>query len=160
MMFARFASPAAIADTLMFFAAAPAFAQTTAAPHAIAAPADEYFGPLALSVIGIQNSISRNDTRLDRVGLDPNDALKSVALLEASVRDWERKYPGDRWLPRTVLALHNAYRRMPTEAAALRAVDVAAWLLEKYPASDEAKSLRTELAAEIAPVTEVSINSK
>jgi hypothetical protein len=160
MMFVRYVSTAALAATFLFSANATAFAETTAATSSISAPADEYFGPLGLSVIGIQNSISKNDMRLDMAGLDQGDVFKNVNLLEVSVRDWESKYPRDRWLPRTVLALHNAYRRMAGEAAALHAIDVAAWLLDKYPSSEEAQGLRAELAGEMAPVTEVSITSK
>jgi len=144
----RFAAVVAIA-AFTLFSATPVTAQTTPEQIAKAAPADEYFGPLALSVIGIRNAISQTCLRLDRAGLDDGDALSNVGLVEASVHEWERKYPEDTWLPRTVLALHRTYRRMASEQASLHAVDAAAWLLQKYPNSDEAHALRAELAGDL-----------
>jgi hypothetical protein len=150
MMIARFASAIAFAAVLWTFAALPVPAQTApAAPNV--APADEYFGPLHLSVLGMQNSIAKTDLRLDLAGIDTGDTLKNVALVEASIRDWEAQYPSDTWLPKMVFALHRVYRKIPDAGASLHAVDVAAWLLEKYPVSTEAKIVREEIADQLSP---------
>jgi hypothetical protein len=130
----------------------PASAQTTvdgaAAPRTLAsrvAPADEYFGPLKLSVLGIRNTINDTTVRMS-AGVDENDTMRCLGLVEASVRDWEAKYPGDTWLPRIVYSLHHAYRKVATRDSLLHSIDVASWLMEKYPASEEAKLVRAELA--------------
>jgi hypothetical protein len=159
MMYSRFAAIVAIAAGLTLSAPLSAAAQSTPAQIARAAPADEYFGPLGLSVIGIQNSITQTGTRLDRIGLDNGDALRSVRLVEQSIRDWETRYPGDVWLPKTVLALHRVYRRIASVEAGERAIDCAAWLLAKYPESDEARTLRSELAGELGPVGEQTVTA-
>jgi hypothetical protein len=150
MVLARFAFSVAMFSVFMAAASASAVAQTTVAAAANVAPADEDFGPLRLTVLGMRNSIAKTDLRLDLAGLDTGDTLKNVALVEASIRDWEARYPGDTWLPKMVLALHRVYAKIPDRGAALHAVDIAAWLLAKYPASDEAKGLRQEFAASLA----------
>jgi hypothetical protein len=133
--------------------AVPAFADPTitASPHVVAtlsrsAPADEYFGPLKLSILGVRNTISDSEVKLDRGGMDSDRMMKHLALIEASVREWESKYPRDSWLPRTVLDLHRVYRKIATAEASLHSVDVASWLLHKYGATHEAQALRAELA--------------
>jgi hypothetical protein len=55
-MIVRFASAIAIAAVLPTFGSLPASAQTAPAAQARVAPTDEYFGPLHLSVLGMQNS--------------------------------------------------------------------------------------------------------
>ena len=164
MRFSRSATVAALAASLVLAANAPVAAQTTSPTRnsghlAKLAPADEYFGPLRLSIIGIRNSLAQTTLRLESAGFDDGDAFRSVSLVEASVRAWETKYPKDAWLPRTVLALHRVYRRMASESASLHAVDVAAWLLQKYPDSDEAHSLRAELAAPLGPDGETAVSA-
>jgi hypothetical protein len=158
MIFARTAAVAAIAASLTFVAAAPLSAQTTVALISQSAPADEYFGPLKMSVLGIKNSIVETSARLDTAPGD-EESLRNASLVEASVREWAAKYPRDTWLPRTILALHRVYRRMALEEANSHAVDMAAWLIAKYPESGEARSLRTELAGRLDPSTEVTVSA-
>jgi hypothetical protein len=134
-------------------ASVPVRAETTepdAAPvvasSAHCAPADEDFGKLRLSILGVRNNISDTATRLDRGAVDVQSTLEHLALVEDSLRDLEAKYPQDGWLPRMVLDLHRVYRRIGTEEAVLRSVDVASWLLRAYPGSREAQALRGDLA--------------
>jgi hypothetical protein len=131
----------------------PASAETveSAEPHVAAvshcAPADEYFGPLRLSVIGMRNNLTDTASRIERGEFDAASTLKHLALVEASLRDWEARYPGDSWLPHMVWNLHRAYRSMPTDEAALRSIDAASWLMRNYASSHEAQALRFEFAA-------------
>jgi hypothetical protein len=111
------------------------------------APADEYFGPLRLSVLGLRNSLTETASRIERGQFDSESTLEHLALLEASLRDWEARYPGDAWLPRMVLNLHRTYRSMDTDEALLRSIDAASWLMRDYAGSHEARTLRLELAA-------------
>jgi hypothetical protein len=133
------------------FSTVPAGADTTstrtyaaATAFAHAAPADEYFGPLGLSILGIRNMLVDTTQRLDRAGEDTG-TLENVTLLEACVHDWEAKYPADAWLPGTVLALHRAYRKMGSAESVRRSVDTASWLIARYPNSAEARTARAEL---------------
>jgi hypothetical protein len=130
------------------FAAAPALADPAGdyTPRSAAAPADEYFGPLRMSVLGIRNSLARTTQRIEADGYGFDGETKSVALVEQAVREWEAKYPRDSWLPRTVLALHTAYREIATDESLKRSIDTASWLIDRYPWSEEAGQAREELA--------------
>ncbi len=133
-----FSTVPAVADTT------PANTYAAATAFAHAAPADEYFGPLGLSILGIRNMLEATTQRLDRSG-EASDTLQNVTLLEACVHDWEAKYPADSWLPSTVLALHRAYRKMASAESVRRSVDTASWLIARYPQSAEARTARGEL---------------
>src|ERR1700680_3414227 len=98
----------------------PAGAQTAAFRRL--APADEYFGPLKRSVLGIRNT-----------------------LREQSVRDCEKKYPAYPWLPRSVFDLQHLYAQIPSETSRRHAAEVATWLISRYPGSMEAAQMRLEL---------------
>ena len=122
----------------------PAFAQTSAA-HRLA-PADEYFGPLKMSVLGIRNALRSEAGRLASPA--PPEAAAAYAhanLVERSVQDWEAKYPADRWLPRTIFVLQRLYVQIPHAESRRRAHEVATWLITRYPSSPEAAQLRNEV---------------
>lgn len=110
------------------------------------APADEYFGPLKLSVLGIQNSLRDESARVGASSAgNPDSTFQHVTLLEASVRDWETKYPGDTWLPRTLLTLERLYVKIESDRSRQHAGEVASWLIDRYPASPETTRLRAEI---------------
>ena len=98
-------------------AAAPS-ETSTAHPAAVApklklAPADEYFGPLKMSVLGIRNQIHDLGI-LYAPTYDFDHALAKrimakAVLAEASLRDWEQKYPADGQIPRYVYLLDQLY---------------------------------------------------
>jgi hypothetical protein len=64
------------------------------------APADEYFGQLRMSVLGIRNELNTLERRA--AGGDRNVAAMSgkLALVDDAMRDWRARYPRDTWLPR------------------------------------------------------------
>jgi hypothetical protein len=107
------------------------------------APADEYFGSQHLSILGIRNKIRDVSLKMD-VGRPPasNDVMHDMRIVEDAIRDWERHYPADSWLPRIVYALHHVYTSLGSADSTQHAVDVAAWLVAKYPGSREATALR------------------
>ncbi len=144
-MFAfRFIALAA-AFTLVPLCAAPAFADESA--HASAsAPADEYFGPLHLSVLGIANTL-RTATERERANA-AGDAFAAIATVERSVRDWENQYPRDPWLARSILALRSAYAASTDAAASAKVAAIGTWLVARYPGTAEADAV---LAQEAPP---------
>jgi hypothetical protein len=132
-----------IAVALLLSVAAPAAAQP-AAPAKVA-PADEYFGPLKMSILGIRNSLKTEIVKLEsNADVDTGDAFRHAAFVEKSIREWESKYPADSWLPRSVMALHRVYLRIASADAERSAAETAAWLLERYPHSAEAAQIRSE----------------
>lgn len=64
------------------------------------APADEYFGRMKMSVLGIRNALDGLERRA--AGGDPNVSSMSgqLAFVDDAMRDWRTKYPRDTWLPR------------------------------------------------------------
>jgi len=114
------------------------------------APADEYFGPLKMSILGIRNTIKDLGLRYD-VNHDLGKTMvSSVALTEAAIRDWEHKYPRDRDVPRAMYFLQRLYAHVLDDQAHLKAQMVAKWLFADYPTSEQARVLHRDLAAEAA----------
>jgi hypothetical protein len=64
------------------------------------APADEYFGQLRMSVLGIRNELNGLERRASSG--DRNVAAMSgkLAMVDDAMRDWRVHYPRDTWLPR------------------------------------------------------------
>ena len=108
-----------------------------------AAPADEYFGPQKISVLGVRTMLDRAKTRLD-FGVGDDDAThRSLFLAEVTIRAWQAKYPNDYWLPRMYGKLLALYTRMSGAAVERRSSGIASLLLAQFPASWEAHELRT-----------------
>ncbi len=99
------------------------------------APADEYFGKLKLSILGIRNTIKDQGLKID---VDPDKAgstMGSIGLTEDAIRDWQHKYPCDSWLPGTLYALERFYGKIHTEDGVRRVHATFAWLRHDYPRS-------------------------
>jgi hypothetical protein len=106
------------------------------------APADEYFGHMKMSVLGIANTIHDAGRRLDE-GASPEDMLRGPLYFAVdALRDWERKYPNDHWIPRDLLALERVYMRAGSQESQAMARRTARWLLADYPESFEAREAR------------------
>src|SRR5437763_652010 len=81
------------------------------------APADEYFGPRRISILEIRNRLDRLDAYGDRSPLAWS-VVASLDSLERSIVDWQRKYPRDPWLPRSLAHLLHEYWRAGALATA------------------------------------------
>ncbi|HTV74687.1 MAG TPA: hypothetical protein VME66_13405 [Candidatus Acidoferrales bacterium] len=110
------------------------------------APADEYFGPLKLSILGIRNQIHDIGLAYDANPNIANAAFGKAVMTEASLRDWERKYPLDPDLARHVYLLSHLYQKFALVEAQVRARATQAWLLGKYPHTWYAKDERRRIA--------------
>jgi hypothetical protein len=135
-------------------AAAPAAAPKTPAngpkkvakapPKCKVAPADEYFGKLKMSILGIRNTIKDQGLKVD---VDPEKApttLNSIALTEDAIRDWQHKYPCDSWLPGTLYALEHFYLKIHTDDGVKHVHATFAWLRHDYPRSKLVQVARRE----------------
>ena len=112
------------------------------------APADEYFGPFKLSIIGINNTMRDTGRRYD-VNHDIGDqTFASTQLIERAIRDWEKKYPKDDQLPRAVYFLQRLYEKILTQGSRDRAGATAKWLYADFGRSPQAKQLKKVLLAE------------
>ncbi|MEA2719883.1 MAG: hypothetical protein QOJ39_1747 [Candidatus Eremiobacteraeota bacterium] len=119
------------------------------------APADEYFGRLQMSILGVRNKVK--DLGLD-AELHPEHGkavLGNALWVEDAMRDWAKKYPFDRWLPRYAYALEQMYERIPGDDAHRRAVKQVSYLTAYFPQTLYGKVGRAKLVAGI-PVADPS----
>jgi hypothetical protein len=108
------------------------------------APADEYFGKLKLSILGIRNTIKDQGIKIDYDPLKASSTLGAIALTEDAIHDWQHKYPCDTWLPGTLYALEHFYLKIHTDDGVKRVHATFAWLRRDYPKSKFVQIARRE----------------
>jgi hypothetical protein len=120
--------------------------QTGYHPHNGPAPADEYFGRLGMSVLGVRSKVK--DLGLDADYHPEHDRaiLNNALWVEDAMRDWAKKYPFDRWLPRYAFALEQMYEEIPGYAAHKRAVKQISYITAYFPQTFYARIGRAKLA--------------
>ena len=121
-----------------------------AAIHASAArlaPLDEYFGRLKMSVLGVRNKVTQLGLDADLHPEHDRAVLAQAVFVEDAMRDWARKYPYDRWLPRYAYALETMYERIPGAEAHRRAIRQVDYITAYFPATPYAQIGRAKLAA-------------
>ena len=112
------------------------------------APADEYFGPLKQSILGIRNSLRDMGLRYEVNHDIATQTLASASLTEASIRDWSHKYPRDHEVPQAIFNLQRLYTKILIDPARVKAKATADWLFGAYGNSPQAKSLHEILTTE------------
>jgi hypothetical protein len=118
-----------------------------ATANPVVAPADEYFGRMKLSILGIGNIM--HDTKL-REAYDPSHAADNYAklsLAEDALEDWAAKYPQDTWLPGKAYYMSHEFWAMNTPDADRAAERCRALLLTRFATSRYSSIARTEVAA-------------
>jgi hypothetical protein len=110
------------------------------------APADEYFGRLKMSILGIRNQLHDLALRVQYAPEKSGDVLGSAGFVEDAISDWEHKYPSDPWLPRNVFLLERLYSQVHTDEGQRRTARTLHWLLARYPRTWYGKEAKTELA--------------
>jgi hypothetical protein len=116
-----------------------------AAAHPKIAPADEYFGRLKLSILGIANTIKDQTLRFDRRPEEMESEMSTVGFAVDAIHDWEHKYPGDPWIPKSLFYLERFYNRIPTDQGRAQAKATMAWLVHDFPNSWYGKVGKREL---------------
>ena len=125
--------------------AKPAPAHKKAAPIGVA-PADEYFGKLKMSVLGIRNTIKDVGANLDIDQTRWTQLASKAAFAEDAIRDWEKKYPRDTWLAKSVFALERMYAKLDNDDGRKRSLAAMNWLVHDFPKSWYGRTGRKELA--------------
>ncbi|MBV9103073.1 MAG: hypothetical protein JO060_05745 [Candidatus Eremiobacteraeota bacterium] len=124
---------------------APKVAPVEKASPVRLAPADEYFGPLKMSVLGIRNEIHdlaiRYDVKADINHLLAKRIMGTALMTEASLADWEKKYPGDDQIARDWYLLQHLYAKIDSTDAHNKAKYTAHWLIDRYPKTWYAKNM-------------------
>jgi hypothetical protein len=110
------------------------------------APADEYFGKLKMSILGIRNTIHDVGANID---IDQNRVaglMNKADLAEDAMMDWERKYPQDSWLPKTVFSLERMYAKIDSDEGRARSLRVMRWLVHDFPKTWYGRQGKVEIA--------------
>jgi hypothetical protein len=116
------------------------------------APADEYFGRLKLSILGIRNTIKDAGLKADADPPHATSVLGAMAMTEDAMHDWEKKYPADTWIPPAIFSLERLYAKIDSDVARAHAKLVMVWLVHDYPKSAPAKIGKKELAGNLVGV--------
>ena len=131
-----------------FFAAAAlplsSSAQTTLRDLA---PADEYFGRLKISVLGIANMIRDADARIASSPMAIEHEFDgTLAFATDAIHAWETKYPHDPWISKSLLALSRTYMHAGSPRGWQLANATVEWLAHDYPGSPAARAAERDLA--------------
>jgi hypothetical protein len=122
-------------------AVAPAAAQ--ADTHSSqAAPADEYFGRMRLSIVGIRNEIGLLDARIEADPATADQDLKTCELVENALEDWAVKYPHDSWLDAQMARMETLYARVASLDGRLHLAHLVRWIEQHFagtPVGDDAR---------------------
>jgi hypothetical protein len=110
------------------------------------APADEYFGRLKMSILGVRNTIKDLGFAADADTTHAEKIMGSATLTEDAIHDWEHKYPHDTWIPGSLFALERLYAKVDSDVARAKCKMVMAWLVHDFPKSKFAATGRQELA--------------
>ncbi|MHB8139710.1 MAG: hypothetical protein ACYDHD_00395 [Vulcanimicrobiaceae bacterium] len=103
------------------------------------APADEYFGPLKMSILGIKNEIKRINLLLDyKYGNRESSAAVEVSK---SIDAMHRAYPLDRALPRLLYEAYFMLGRLTTHQARSERARMRSILTIEYPDTPQAEQL-------------------
>ena len=127
-----------------------AFVAVLAAPALAApkvAPADEYFGKMKISALGIDNMIRDTDVR---ESYDPNEASRLYGALmnaEDALLDWASKYPQDSWIPKRAYLLSHLFWRMNTPEATAAADKCRGVIFKYFPSNHYAVLAKSETAS-------------
>ncbi|MBD5635917.1 MAG: hypothetical protein IAI49_15730, partial [Candidatus Eremiobacteraeota bacterium] len=117
------------------------------------APADEYFGPLKLSILGIRNTIRDLGARYDVNHDIAHQTFSSAQLTERAIHDWEHRYPHDDQVPKAIYLLQRLYVKVLTQESRDRANVTAKWMFADYSSSPQGRQLKKTIALEhLAPI--------
>jgi hypothetical protein len=115
----------------------------TAVPHdkylTTLAPADEYFGRMGFSILGIENQLKHINYMLDyNYG---NRESGEMVLVAESIDDMHKVYPRDRDLPMLLYWAYTTLQRMSDQPSREAASHLRAILTVEYHDSTEARKL-------------------
>jgi len=103
------------------------------------APADEYFGPMGMSILGIRNELNRVNY-LIRYGYAKQESAMAVQVA-ASIDDLHKVYPRDRDLPQLLYDVYNTLGKIDTPDAGAARAHVRAVLTVEYQDTKQAQEL-------------------
>jgi hypothetical protein len=103
------------------------------------APADEYFGPLGMSILGMRNELNRVNTMIG-YGDAAQESGPAVQIAVA-VDDLHKVYPRDRDLPQLLLDVYQTLLKIDTRDARAAAAHMKGILTVEYQDTEQARKL-------------------
>ena len=95
------------------------------------APADEYFGKLKLSYLGIRNIVHDINVEGDSPLALPRQ-MGRIDAAHSAMLDWAEKYPRDNWLPRYMLSFAKMLQSKGQPFMDGTAVDLLFYMTNRY----------------------------
>jgi hypothetical protein len=114
-------------------------AQTHARMMTTLAPADEYFGPMGMSILGMRNELYRVNYLIN-LGYARQESGAAVQVAN-SVDGMHRVYPRDRDLPQMLLDVYKTLAKIDTEEAKVSRTHIRAILTVEYQDTKQAQEL-------------------
>lgn len=111
----------------------------------ISAPADEYFGRMKMSFLGIDNTLRDASKTAGEHTTDPSVVAK-VALAEDALKDWERRYPRDPQLGRSYYFAISVEKKIWVKANQDQAWSYMNRIAEVFPNTYFGKLVKREIA--------------
>jgi hypothetical protein len=109
------------------------------------APADQYFGKLKLSFLGINNTFRDAGISAADHTTDPTVVNKVDFAIDA-LNDWQKKFPADPQLSRTYFLAQITLKKIWIQKYQDKAWSYMQHLLVAYPATFYAKTVKAEIA--------------
>jgi hypothetical protein len=111
----------------------------------ISAPADEYFGKLKLSFLGINNTLHDAAVSAGDHTTDPS-IVNKVGFAEDALTDWEKKYPRDPQLTRTYYLAIGIEKKIWLQPNQQRAWVYMNRIVDVFPGTYFGKLIKREIA--------------
>jgi len=105
------------------------------------APADEYFGPLGMSILGIRNELNHVNFMIG-YGYATQESGQAVQVAVA-VDDLHKVYPRDKDLPQMLLSVYDTLTKIETPQSKAERAHIRAILTVEYQDSPQAQHLLT-----------------
>ncbi len=103
------------------------------------APADEYFGPMGMSILGIRNELNRVNYM---IGYGYAKQQSGMAIQVAvAIDDLHKVYPRDRDLPKLLLDVYTTLTKIDTPEAQAARAHIRGVLTVEYQDSEQAQEL-------------------
>jgi hypothetical protein len=103
------------------------------------APADEYFGPMGMSILGIQNELNRVNYLIN-YGYARQESSLAVQVAQ-SIDDLHKVYPRDRDLPKLLYEAYSTLKKIDTPEAKAARAHIRAILTVEYQDTKQARDV-------------------
>lgn len=111
----------------------------------VSAPADEYFGKMKLSFLGIDNTFRDQSIRAGAHTIDQS-VISKLDFAADALRDWQHKYPKDPQLARSMWFGSQAYLKIWNAAGQNQAAYYLITLRNQFPHTYFGKQAKSTLA--------------